>query len=531
MDGLRELLAAADELVIRVAADLEVERIRQSARDKAAQLRRQQAECEEWGLTEHAAALAELAARIEQAISTKPDEATLPGLDSDFDEPVPMEPTDRAVVAMGDGSLPVLDTPKKPPKVEPSYSREEFNEQKRIFEERFARFYDDRDVPAHVRLARLKGLTAALRGLFVMADGLGWDPFELQQVRGELETSVKVEYPNDYIVALGKKEQGDAEDFLILADAYFRLETVYDAVDLLHGGRALDPAQRLQLVSHCAAAESLLHRSLNKLGARDDGQLDLHKILEEMAEDLRTHIPWWHKDKKAKDLIAAADTLADDLAAIREQLGHKDEREDALIALREAVCAGQNLEEAALACLVAGIPPSNPELRDLLLDFVALFRESKEKKFKPLVKELDKEATRRANNGDQEDVEDDAPVDATVMERVKELLPHTRGKVGIFIGGKPLEERRKEVESLLEFRELMWPYTESSDKPKAILATALKADILLYTRFNRKAAKELVDECVEKGAEVIRLPAGLGIARIVNDMSDHYARQEASAQP
>jgi hypothetical protein len=206
----------------------------------------------------------------------------------------------------------------------------------------------------------------------------------------------------------------------------------------------------------------------------------------------------------------------------------KSTQESALAALSALLCEegfggregdDDRLCDAAAHCLEAKTPATDRGLRDRLLD-VHWMLEGDERLARLHQAVLDEIERRRrkaeeeeeANGGRTDRIDDLAP---DLRDQLAALLPRTRGKVGVMIGGTCREDNRRAIEEALGLSELRWPDSDPSDPFDRSAREIARADLVFLTRFNRQRSKEAIPLCRDQGKELVRLPAGYGLNQVI----------------
>jgi hypothetical protein len=146
-----------------------------------------------------------------------------------------------------------------------------------------------------------------------------------------------------------------------------------------------------------------------------------------------------------------------------------------------------------------------------------------EPKLAPIVREIEKELDRRLISDVtlEGDEEEDGALSEEVQGMLNDLLPYTRGKKVFFIGGDCREEKRRELEKILELDELIWPGARRTNSVYDFEADISRSDIVvLLIRFMRTGFKQAIELCDKYGARMVRMPRGLGVTRVIKDLHD-----------
>jgi hypothetical protein len=200
-----------------------------------------------------------------------------------------------------------------------------------------------------------------------------------------------------------------------------------------------------------------------------------------------------------------------------------------VLALVESVKFGRStkadrpkLHAALREAFQQGVVISNKQLRDALLPFGHLLKG--EADFAPLLQDIEAELTRRGGavleEGEGEEEEDELSLDLRL--KLDELLPYTRGRSVLFLGGTPIEGKRVALQEILQLKELHWPQTSKRATSVADFEADIRnADItVLLIRFMRSGFEQAKDIAKKYDHRLVRLPRGLGVSRIIQDFHD-----------
>jgi len=175
--------------------------------------------------------------------------------------------------------------------------------------------------------------------------------------------------------------------------------------------------------------------------------------------------------------------------------------------------------EAAARCLEAKTPATDRALRDRLLDLHWMLEgdERLTRLHQAVLEEIERRR-RKAEEDEGADPERSDRLDdltAELRDQRAALLPRTRGKIGVMIGGTCREESRRALQEALELSELRWPDSDPSDPFDRSAREIARADIVFLTRFNRQRSKEAIPLCRDLHKELIRLPSGYGLNQVI----------------
>jgi hypothetical protein len=155
-----------------------------------------------------------------------------------------------------------------------------------------------------------------------------------------------------------------------------------------------------------------------------------------------------------------------------------------------------------------GTPPSNIEIRDLLLPFVEQMPDLGEPPpgFARVLRELERYLVSRAPEPDPRA----APEDTPEIRTAAELL---RGRDVVLIGGVARPHAREKLERAFELRRLEWITTrehQSIAEFEAPVAREETALVLLAIRWSSHSFNDVKQFCDKYGKPLVRLPAGYG---------------------
>lgn len=387
------------------------------------------------------------------------------------------------------------------------------------------------------RLAELKGLACEARGLIEISNEADLDASSLWQSLDLLQEEFDRQAPGGSFFAFRHSRHHRPEIWSELAEAFRSLGASERALDWI----AAHPEfpERAELIRLAGAAEAWIHR-LNDdhgLGFTDEQQRDAHHRVEEAAGG-DVYVPWWNlgEGRRSNEEVAeAAHALPARLAEVAKRIessARKDDAMGALEGLAESLEAEgpveQTLVPAVLRCLDAGIPPSNKKLVAVCLPYRSALKEVDDRRVAKLVEYLSKEEALLARKiGPPADVDSEEEPEDAVFAAVK---AHLAGKTVLFVGGRRIPEKKREVEQALGLKELLWPDADPDTLLHDFTASALKADIVCYLiRWSRHSYKQVLDFAKAQGKETVVLKAGLGVNRLVHDFNEQLLTHREAA--
>lgn len=378
---------------------------------------------------------------------------------------------------------------------------------------------------------RLKSLSCLQRRAFWELEEQNAYAGDARALYGRLKARVIEQFGDRYVIPMNTNvAPPDPECWTRLSRRYEALAIAVEAFGWYRENAAtLKPTEATALLEAIGGTQQLLYRELENgfIGHHDDQQRRLYTALLDIATERRVRLESLHPDRTEAELATLANGLEEIWQRLREGQGKKARQTGcvaSLLALTADPSFGSDegdpavLRAAAEACLESGIPSSNREIRDALLPWFA-FLEG-EASLAPLLREMQKELDRRADRDAPHD-DDDVSADALppeIQSLLDEVLPFTRGKRCLFIGGDPREEKRRELEEALELAELVWPETRRTASVYDFEPDIARSDIAaLIVRFMRTGFKQSVDFCKTHDTRLIRIPRGLGLTRVITD--------------
>jgi hypothetical protein len=378
---------------------------------------------------------------------------------------------------------------------------------------------------------RLKALSCRQRRAFWELEEQSAYAGGARALYGRLKARVIEEFGDRYVIPLNTNvAPSDPACWERLALRYEALATALEAFAWYRENAAsLRPPEATSLLEAIGSTQQQFYRELESgfVGHHDDQQRRLYQALLDVATERRVRLESLSPDRTEAELESWAGSLDDTWQRLRDSQGKKG-RQTACVAQLLAVTGDPSfgssehdptvLRAAAEACLEAGIPASNREVRDALLPWFAFL--DGEEVLAPLVREIQKELDRRTERGALHDEEDPAgeALSPEIQEMLAELLPFTRGKRCLFIGGDAREEKRRELEHALELSELVWPEARRTASVYDFEPEIARSDITaLIVRFMRTGFKQAVDFCRTYDTRLVRLPRGLGLTRVITD--------------
>jgi hypothetical protein len=393
-------------------------------------------------------------------------------------------------------------------------------------------------------LIRLKALLCRQRALQAELAAQEIEHWPLRQLLNYLRRRIDDEHgPGHYLIPLrAELWRVEAWPWQQLADLYEGLAAAYEALDWYdEAAERLNHPERQELLESIAAHQTRLWRHLQTYFPRqnDEHQINLFRDLCAIAEEEDIYL--FSLQERCPDDVLAERT--EELPLILEQLRVDREtrarREAVLQSLRALISDPdfgtretdpQALSEAVARCRAEGLPASSIALRSLLMDWVALLEDSKDRSVQEVARELQRETERRqarkieAENGDAE-----RPLSENEQAELDAVLAVVRGKRCLFIGGICREESRQRIERELELAELVWPSTNGTESVYKFEPDIQSTDLtVILVRFMRTGWGQARELAVRHGKMFVRLPAGYGLMQVVRQFHRQLVREEPS---
>lgn len=370
-----------------------------------------------------------------------------------------------------------------------------------------------------------RSLICLVRGLREDAPFLGQDVSALDRTFEDARNEIG----DRPFFGLSPTRNHSATTWQDLAKAYRYLAQVEEVLSS-NWVKDLAEPERGDLIDRLAAANAYLARlSVDQgLGFADEDQNRQKKTLEKWNGKSR-FIRWWQFLAGAPplaDLVRAADELRPMAAKLAKKQESQLERANAraeLEALVEQIEAEETPDDwvdlfraQVVRCLEAGMRPTDPKLRKLLLPYRAYLGDLPAAQGNALVKALDQyEMKLVAQKKLVSDAEDPAEPDPMELKAVKEYLA---GKRLLLVGGQSQPARIRKLKKTLGV-DVDWPGSDKDDRAEMFRAHVDAADVVcLLIRFSRHAYADALKWAREQGKDTVTLKAGMGVNRLVNDI-------------
>lgn len=430
------------------------------------------------------------------------------------------EPSNGVVVS------PPPPAPKDPA---PKKAKQKEGKQLQTLRDRFfdmTRSWEGKDVKNPVLRARVKSIVCVGRALIESSDAsiqaLAWD--ELRHLSGSFSANTDL----DEFFGWKPGRTHHAELWMEISEAYELLAIAEDCWQWLKTNPDISELDRKSVYDGCAASEAFVYRLfLEKgLGVVDVQQIEFHKALDATSHDFVVH---WQADRTLAAISKAAKGLASTVAKLRaaiEARAAKVANSTALSDIQALVSSGhtderflEELESKALACLAAGVPPSNKVLVAAVMPYRSMIAERGTEGLARLLEYARREET-RILAAKEIVVEEDIPEDPDHEKRLTELRQYLQGKSLLFVGGKKGQSQRApQFKKELGLKELYWFDSEDGTHLSKLTHDVKRADVVCQLiRWSRHSYKEILDEAKSQGKRIAWIPRGLGFNRVVFDL-------------
>ncbi len=323
-----------------------------------------------------------------------------------------------------------------------------------------------------------------------------------------------------------------------LGDCY---EVAGNAVALLR--RILSDRERFE--SHLEAAmylaaesQSMVRGAVADIGQQEDNdQLQLFQFLKALAFQEQTFINRYMKNddladptrwEGVQDRIDAIDSKIDEVVdAAKRRKKHFNAIRYHIKRIEQR--PGDNTHDwnkivSETAMLVEeGMPPSNVELRDLLVDLVDDIPEDVDvpDAARRVLDAIDRFLSERTSIPETTVAEIDTPA-------VKEVASLLRGQSVLMIGGVPRPYAKAALERAFELKELLWKRTNEHNARLDCEAEVSKPDlavVLLAIRWTRHAYGDVKVTCDLHGKPLVRLPRGYNPKQVAEEILRQASEQ------
>ncbi len=375
-------------------------------------------------------------------------------------------------------------------------------------------------------LARFKGLIARFRSSRRHRERHASSQDAWKKFDRALRDRQREHWANCFLIPLADLSL-EPDEWQEIAGRFYSLAEAEEALDWIEtqfeASALSSPKEAESCLESVAAVCNQLYRRLARIAPphHDDQQHSLYDRLITLGRQHAIFIRSLQGEDRVQDteLAITAGKLAQHLKQLQERLEKRVRCQAALDLLHAYLArpdwqsdedAAESLAELAADCLTAGVPVTDKRLRDPLLEYAWAVEE--DPRLERLLKAVDDENQRLERKATVSAARTKPGIDQDPL--LNEVLPHTRGKRGVLLGGVPRDESRREIREGLGLSVLNWPQLEESDPPSKMLQAIGDAELVFLTRFNRKKSREVYRYCREHGLTLIALPAGYGVNQV-----------------
>jgi hypothetical protein len=265
-----------------------------------------------------------------------------------------------------------------------------------------------------------------------------------------------------------------------------------------------------------AEAQSLLRQSLQRIGApADPDQLEVYEWVRATAARHRIFLKRFMRgDDRTEprtwpDLLARIEALAGSHPHSQRQRAIFDELRSHVGHIEQEGADG--LDWAAVTRLVAdlvgdGVPPSNREIRDLLLPIIDSMPETEDlpASFQLVLREIDRYLATRTPAATTA-----APPRLTA--HVQDAARLLSGRSLALIGGDRRPEAQEVLRTALQLKDVVWISTRTHQSIKGFESVIAQPDValvLLAIRWSSHSFGDAKQFCDQYGKPLVRLPGG-----------------------
>lgn len=386
-------------------------------------------------------------------------------------------------------------------------------------------------------------LTSIANKCNVKANGFTWasERLRLQKCGADHRTEIA---PNDAsIIRQGKEHEvylwmntssapipNDPANYDTLAGCYGVLSSAAELVSLIESSDSVRSSHLRDAMTLMAEAQSMVRTCSNQIGEPTDSeQVDAYSWLLQRAKQIGIFI---ERHMRVDD-PAEPEQWHELLARVSERQGNiqelikKEKRQRKLLTkleykLRqlhntestEAEVAG--IDRTVNDLVDCGLPPSNVEMRELLLAHLTLINQAKQKS--PGLELVLREIERVINTSDKPRRSIPQTEPPREVTEVAELL---KGRSIALIGGDCRPETKQAIEEAFGLKELVWVETrkgQSYQTFKPVVERDEVVVVLLAIRWVAHSYSEVIHFCKANGKPLVRLPAGYNPNQIASEI-------------
>jgi hypothetical protein len=368
--------------------------------------------------------------------------------------------------------------------------------------------------------------------------------FQADEPPGDQEMVRWADSLTDKFFWLSASSSSTQVDAGLLDDVSGCFETLAEAVALARGALEKQPAVSKaldRLLPLLSEAQSAVRAAMQRVGAStDDDQLEVFKWLKETTARHRVYVErfmraddpadstrWSELLERIESLVPGGTSSRQHdpgFERLRAEFARPRGEQDAVLDWSAIIATVDNL-------IADGVPPSNKELRELLLPVIDDIPERSELPagFQAVLREIDRFLATRPNAAN-------TPAPAQPSGEVKEVARLLRGRSVVLIGGNRRREAQESLKRVLGLKDLVWIETrehQSIDGFEPVVARPDVALVLLAIRWSSHAFGDVKQFCERYGKPLVRLPAGYNLnqvaAQILLQCSDQLDERAAGA--
>lgn len=413
--------------------------------------------------------------------------------------------------------------------------------------------YPERYAPKEALGARVD-LDLVARRLRMKADGSRWAAQRRRLLADAADYAALIE-PNDRETIRRAKEipgcylwtngpnsptPADLSVFEVLAKCYDNCAAAVELVRRLDEAEtpSTDPAMQRAFHLLAESQSALRVAAMRADGPEDSDQFEVFQWLKTNTRDREIYVS---RHMRVNDPADPADReeLGERIAAFDEELGERQsqskKRKKALGKVKhkaQLIAAGEGDGEESWNILLDtvqeliddGMPPSNRELRESLIDIVELLPDSlnvpEGSAFDRVLREIDRFLAENPEPTPEAEAEAEAMI-APEVEKAKELLA---GRAIMLIGGERRADREKALCEALGLSEIYWMRTSEQHQPldqfEPLVAKEDVACVVLMIRWSRHGYGDVKQFCDRHKKPLVRLPGGYGVNQIAKQILD-----------
>ena len=321
-------------------------------------------------------------------------------------------------------------------------------------------------------------------------------------------------------------ESRELADLLLLLDVGGCFETLAEALALVRVRLEKKPGNQKvleRMLPLITEAQSALRAGLKRLGAPDDPeQLDIFEWLTTTAARHHVYLKRFMRADDVANPSSWPDVFSrvEALAASGQLSRQHAARIELLREQAKRLQAGEGTDNDWQVIIKTvdelvgdGVPPSNREIRELLLPVIDEIpdRDDSPDGFRLILREIDRFLARRPSAAR-------LSVSHVPSPEVKEAARLLGGRSVVLIGGSRRREAQESLRSALGLLELIWIETKEHQAVatfEPLIARAEVAVVLLAIRWSSHAFGDVRQFCDRYNKPLVRLPGGYSLNQVV----------------